>query len=199
MNNEQDESQRLSEAFTESLQQFLSLSPAEQSGLNEERINALLETLSTISEKELEELGHKDSTCSICMQSFLAILAEGETASVMESPALYSGELGVTRLNQPWQCGHLFCRRDITKWIKTGKPTCPMCRKSLIEPGSQPETQESTPQLPGHNQFALDVIMGLDHMFSDRTDAHFARAFDQRSRDDDGDDHSRNEYSGMYS
>lgn len=47
------------------------------------------------------------------MQPFLAILAEEETASVMESPAFYSGELGVTRLGQPWQCGHLFCRREL--------------------------------------------------------------------------------------
>jgi hypothetical protein len=76
------------------------------------------------------------------MQPFLAILAEEETASAMESPAFYSGELGVTRLSEPWQCGHIFCRREfrillfchlvepgliltffynsIAKWIKTG-------------------------------------------------------------------------------
>lgn len=83
------------------------------------------------------------------MQPFLAILAEEETASVMDSPALFAGELGVTKLNKPWQCGHFFCRRElrfvffslspfrssftpgnpmlmilfsnsITKWLKTG-------------------------------------------------------------------------------
>lgn len=124
---------------------------------NGERTNRLLETLPSITEKELEKLGHRgnivlsfheisaislfniDSVCSVCMQSFLAILAEEESASVMVSPAFFSGELGVTQLNQPWQCGHLFCRRElrffsiklsetwlirslvsITKWIKTG-------------------------------------------------------------------------------
>jgi len=47
------------------------------------------------------------------MQPFLAILAEEESASVMMSPAFFSEELGVTRLNQPWQCGHLFCKREL--------------------------------------------------------------------------------------
>jgi hypothetical protein len=101
---------------------------------NQENIVTLLEALPSVSEKELEKFGHTgtpslssvashrrktplksllDSTCSICMQPFLAILAEEETASVMESPAFYSGELGVTRLSQPWQCGHIFCRREL--------------------------------------------------------------------------------------
>ena len=98
---------------------------------NEERTNKLLETLPSTTEKELEKLGHRgnivlsfhvisaisllniDSVCSVCMQSFLAILAEEESASVMVSPAFFSGELGVTQLNRPWQCGHLFCRREL--------------------------------------------------------------------------------------
>jgi len=134
------------------------LTPTYSAPFNEERTNKLLETLPSITEKELEKLGHKgnivlsfhvisaisllkiDSVCSVCMQSFLAILAEEESASVMVSPAFFSGELGVTQLNQPWQCGHLFCRRElrifsiklsetnwlirslasVTKWIKTG-------------------------------------------------------------------------------
>lgn len=98
-------------------------------GQNQEHIITLLEALPAVSEKELEKLGHtgtlrksvesialispSDSACSICMQPLLAILAEEETASAMESPAFYSGELGVTRLSQPWQCGHIFCRREL--------------------------------------------------------------------------------------
>jgi hypothetical protein len=61
----------------------------------------------------IQSINPLESTCSICIQPFLAIIAEGESAKVMESPAFFSGDLGVTRLSQPWQCGHLFCRREL--------------------------------------------------------------------------------------
>ena len=43
---------------------------------------------------------------------YLTILTEEEMALAMDSPAHPSEELGVTKLSQPWQCGHLFCRRE---------------------------------------------------------------------------------------
>uniref|UniRef100_A0A8H7Y1X7 RING-type domain-containing protein n=1 Tax=Psilocybe cubensis TaxID=181762 RepID=A0A8H7Y1X7_PSICU len=53
-----------------------------------------------------------DSSCPICMTPYLAILAEEETAHAMDSPAHPVEELGVTKLDRPWQCGHIFCRRE---------------------------------------------------------------------------------------
>lgn len=53
-----------------------------------------------------------DSSCSICFTPYLTILTEEEMALAMDSPAHAAEELGVTKLSQPWQCGHLFCRRE---------------------------------------------------------------------------------------
>jgi len=200
MNTEQDELQRFQNVVTESLMRFLSQDAPERSEAQQEMTNALLMQLPAVSEKELEQAGHKDSICSICMQSFLAILAEEETASAMESPALFTGELGVTKLNQPWQCGHLFCRRDITKWLKTGKLTCPMCRKSLVEPGSQAEqTQAQESELPGWSdaEFRPGAIIDFRRMFSRVADATSNRASDHQSSEESRESH--NDYAGMYS
>jgi hypothetical protein len=58
------------------------------------------------------------------MQSFLAVLAEEEMAEAMESPTHSQNELGVNQMDKPHQCGHIFCRRDIVKWISEGvRPT----------------------------------------------------------------------------
>ncbi|XP_006460067.1 hypothetical protein AGABI2DRAFT_191833 [Agaricus bisporus var. bisporus H97] len=180
---QQDELERFHDIITESLQRFSS----QELGQNQEHIVTLLEALPAVSEKELEKLGHTDSACSICMQPLLAILAEEETASAMESPAIYSGELGVTRLSQPWQCGHIFCRRDIVKWIKTGKQTCPMCRKSLAEPGDQSAPPAQEPESESWP----------DDLFSNTS---FHRLFSNSARTNAGnDDDRRNEFSGMYS
>jgi len=54
----------------------------------------------------------EDSSCPICFTSYLAIIAEEEIATVMDSPAHASEHLGVTKLSQPWQCGHMFCRKE---------------------------------------------------------------------------------------
>ncbi len=52
--------------------------------------------------------------CPICLTPFAALLAEEEMAVAMDSPALPIEELGVARLSQEWQCGHLFCRRELS-------------------------------------------------------------------------------------
>jgi len=102
------------------------------------RVKELLDDLPRLSESDLVKVGEKEGACSVCYLPFLAILAEEEHASVMQSPAHPAEELGVTRLAKPWQCGHIFCRRDITKWIREGKDSCPMCRKTLIDPSLPP-------------------------------------------------------------
>ncbi|KAF8974316.1 hypothetical protein BDZ97DRAFT_11692 [Flammula alnicola] len=74
-----------------------------------------------------------DNFCPICFVPYLTILTEEEMASAMDSPAHPIEELGVTKLSQSCQCGHMFCRRDISKWITSGHASCPMCRRHLVE------------------------------------------------------------------
>ncbi|KAG1755742.1 hypothetical protein EDB19DRAFT_1662778 [Suillus lakei] len=111
------------------------------------RTQELITSLPKISETELKDLGHSESVCPICLNTFLAILAEEEVALVMDSPAHPVEELGVTRLQET--CGHLFCRRDITKWIRDSRESCPTCRRPFLTAaaaadGDQRETEESS-------------------------------------------------------
>lgn len=92
------------------------------------QIDELLSLLPHLTEKQVDRLGHKganlaypfhpdsphnaDSMCPICYTSFSAILAEEETALAMDSPAHPIEELGVTILDKPWQCSHIFCRKE---------------------------------------------------------------------------------------
>jgi len=62
--------------------------------------------------------------------TFLATLAEEELAYAMDSPAHPVEELGVTKLQKT--CGHIFCRKDIMKWVTEGHDSCPSCRRPLI-------------------------------------------------------------------
>lgn len=78
----------------------------------DKRTQELIASLPKISETELKDLGHSESVCPICLNTFLAILAEEETALVMDSPAHPVEELGVTRLHET--CGHMFCRRELS-------------------------------------------------------------------------------------
>jgi len=108
--------------------------------LGREQIQELLSNLPRLTEDDLAKLGHgnKDATCPICITPLPAIIAEEEMALVMESPAHAFEEMGVTRLwiesrdQSDKGCGHLFCRRCISKWIGGGHDSCPMCRHLLI-------------------------------------------------------------------
>ncbi|KAG1874479.1 hypothetical protein DFJ58DRAFT_741131 [Suillus subalutaceus] len=106
------------------------------------RIQELITSLPKISETELKDLGHSESVCPICFNTFLAILAEEEMALVMDSPAHPVEELGVTRLQET--CGHMFCRRDITKWIRDGRKSCPTCRRAFLTTGAGDTDQRET-------------------------------------------------------
>jgi len=93
-------------------------------------MDSVIKKLPRLTEADLERLGHRDSSCSICLNSFLASLAEEEVAYVMDSPAQPIEDLGVTRLFDT--CGHIFCRRDLLTWIRDRNPACPICRTRLI-------------------------------------------------------------------
>ncbi|KAJ8593290.1 hypothetical protein M405DRAFT_731702 [Rhizopogon salebrosus TDB-379] len=104
----------------------------------------LVTRLPKITETELKDIGHFESVCPICFNTFLAILAEEEMALAMDSPAHPVEELGVTRLHET--CGHLFCQRDITKWIREGRESCPTCRRPFLAvDGDQHDTEQYSP------------------------------------------------------
>ncbi|KAI0254716.1 hypothetical protein BJV78DRAFT_1152022 [Lactifluus subvellereus] len=76
------------------------------------QIETIAEKLPRLTESDLQALGHRDSSCSICLNTFLASLAEEEIALVMDSPAQPPELLGVTRLVDT--CGHIFCRKELS-------------------------------------------------------------------------------------
>ncbi|THH15202.1 hypothetical protein EW146_g5228 [Bondarzewia mesenterica] len=80
--------------------------------LTSQQIRELVTVLPKLSEDDLESLGHRESSCPICMNTFLAALAEEELAFAMDSPANPTEDAGVTRLSRT--CGHLFCRKELS-------------------------------------------------------------------------------------
>lgn len=109
--------------------------------LTDDQIEAVTGRLPRLTEADLELIGHRDSSCSICMTTFLASLAAEETAGAMESPAQPVDDLGVTRLADT--CGHLFCRKDLLTWIRDGNSSCPICRARLIKSSLDAGTVEA--------------------------------------------------------
>lgn len=99
--------------------------------LTDDQIEAIIERLPRLTEADLDRLGQRDSSCSICLNTFLACIAEEETAYVMDSPAQPVEVLGVTRLADT--CSHVFCRKDLLAWIRDRNITCPICRTRFIE------------------------------------------------------------------
>jgi len=75
----------------------------------------------------------------------------------MESPAHPIDTIGVTRLSKSWQCGHMFCRRDISKWIIDGHDSCPLCRHTLVENQDRQGNEESTRADGGDNAIRANI------------------------------------------
>jgi len=110
--------------------------------LSSSQIKTALGDLQRVDEKSIVELGDSDSLCPICLTPYNVILTEEESALAMDSPAHPIEELGMAKLAQSWQCGHLFCRRDITKWITSGNDSCPMCRRQFLQQQNSSQTAE---------------------------------------------------------
>ncbi|KAF8913860.1 hypothetical protein CPB84DRAFT_1757751 [Gymnopilus junonius] len=172
--------------------------------LSQSQIQKLLDDLPRIEEKKLLELGEKDSFCPICYTPYFTILTEEEMALALDSPAHPVEELGVTKLAQPWQCGHMFCRRDISKWINDGHDSCPMCRRLLVE--VQEQTAGNDADMSGEEQQRtlsenFEAAMSRLGEFHTTNNAsipdNLNRLFaDLSGAETEGD---RQEYSGMYS
>ncbi|OSD07243.1 hypothetical protein PYCCODRAFT_1430485 [Trametes coccinea BRFM310] len=188
----------------------------EQTHQREARLSDFVNALPRLTERDLTALGHSDSTCPICLNSLLALLAEEEMALVMESPAHPVEGLGVTRLAQT--CGHIFCRKDIREWVLQGKTTCPTCRRAFITPS--PEDIRAAEQARGAQELTslldsveLEGALLEGYMFSlaqsMRPAGPSEGAAGRSARPDDGEarlpeehfeyDEDRSEFSGMYS
>ncbi|KAJ7638776.1 hypothetical protein FB45DRAFT_1055014 [Roridomyces roridus] len=126
--------------------------------LSPDQSHKLVENLPRLTEQQVHDLGKHDALCPICFTPFAAILAEEETALAMDTPAYPVEDLGVTKLAESWQCGHLFCRRDISKWINGGHGSCPMCRRSLAQGGTADESESTA---AGDQDPDLTQIQGL--------------------------------------
>lgn len=98
--------------------------------LSHQQMQKFFRELPSVTEAELVADGKHDAACPICFNAFFAVLAEEETARAMDSPAHPVEELGVTKLQKT--CGHLFCRKDIMRWISEGHGSCPNCRRPLL-------------------------------------------------------------------
>ncbi|KAL1739043.1 hypothetical protein HDZ31DRAFT_50028 [Schizophyllum fasciatum] len=188
--------------------------------LSPQQVDDVLAGLPRLTEQEVKRFGHKDAVCPICYNTLLAVLAEEEMATAMESPAHPIEELGVTRLAADWQCGHVFCRRDISKWIRDGHDSCPACRAKLVQrseartdpdlsgiPPPPGEAGQGPPLGQGPGSPIHIQVSPLDFSSSDIFTAFLGSGiganFDllspppgaPRAADDD----DRHEFSGMYS
>ncbi|ESK97609.1 hypothetical protein Moror_17471 [Moniliophthora roreri MCA 2997] len=191
-----------------------------QNQLSYQQQREILEALPRLQEKQIHELGHQDSICPICFTSLLAILAEEEMAIAMDSPAHPIEELGVTRLSQSWQCGHIFCKRDISRWILDGHDSCPTCRRCLLEPREELEREDGADEPERTDVHAEDAypLVTLHRLLEELT-ARFDRQEREEYEEFAGsahidllsnmfrapmssertDDDDRNEYYAMYS
>ncbi|KAJ6539310.1 hypothetical protein B0H19DRAFT_353924 [Mycena capillaripes] len=175
--------------------------------LSPEQSHTLISALPRLTEDQIRDLGHHDSLCSICYTSFSAILAEEETALAMDSPAYPADELGVTKLAESWQCGHLFCRRDISKWIRGGHGSCPMCRRSLAESNSDGSAAAQEPTTsPEDAELLTQIRTYMEELHSNGAVAYvdldsgdFAGFGNPIYVPEGGYNDDRSESSGMYS
>ncbi|KAF9226513.1 hypothetical protein BS17DRAFT_814456 [Gyrodon lividus] len=157
--------------------------------LSHQQMQMLVTELPKLTEADLVASGHHDGVCPICFNTLLSILAEEETAHAMDSPAHPVEELGVTKLQKT--CGHIFCRKDITKWITEGHDSCPSCRRRLL---TDAERQDNTALSPSQ----------VDGSSSDGWLRHWLAESNMVSRDARRQEHGnrrdhRDEFSGMYS
>jgi hypothetical protein len=129
----------------------------------------LISALPRLTEEQIASGGHTDSCCPICLVPLLALVTEEEMALAMESPAHSIEDLGVTRLVQ---CGHHFCRRDISKWMREGNTSCPTCRRPFDESLSSNRGYVSIEDPLSNLSFAVGVDT-LDEGLLDRAFAAF--------------------------
>lgn len=100
---------------------------------------AFIRKLPRLEEKDVAP----DDTCAICQETFLAIIATEEMASVMETPGLPEEDMGVIKLPE---CGHRFCRKDIATWVYSSHSTCPACRNEFLPESIRQPVESDVPE-----------------------------------------------------
>jgi len=146
----------------------LTNSPAGQLSLAQ--IKTALGDLQRVDEKSIVELGDSDSLCPICLTPYNVILSEEEVALAMDSPAHPIEELGIARLAQSWQCGHIFCRRDISKWISSGHDSCPICRRQFLQQQSSSQTAEELARAEASAQAVVNHLREVGRIMRRRNE-----------------------------
>ncbi len=72
----------------------------------------------------LGDTSSSPSTCSICLEEY---------------------EVGdETAYSRHGRCSHVFHKKCISKWLQSGKDSCPICRKALHETKSRKQTYHTT-------------------------------------------------------
>jgi len=74
------------------------------------------------------DLVNADDSCPICLVPFSSILSDPES--------------GITKLDA---CNHIFCRKDLTQWIRSWHGSCPTCRQVFLDirPPSESDDESS--------------------------------------------------------
>ncbi|KAG2348842.1 hypothetical protein BDR05DRAFT_384009 [Suillus weaverae] len=99
----------------------------------------------------------KDESCAICLTPFDAILS-GEVLQEGEGEF----EDGVTKVVG---CGHLFCRKDLSEWIRNFHGSCPTCRHPFldIKPYTESDAESSDDEyFPDDDEDEEDDFFGMD-------------------------------------
>ncbi|CAA7259719.1 unnamed protein product [Cyclocybe aegerita] len=105
-----------------------------------ERIRAILESLPVLGKDSVD----LEEPCPICLVPFETVFEEDKEGSEQrEGEDQHEPGLGgVTKLIG---CGHIFCRRDLTEWIRSHHGSCPTCRHTFlnIRPPSESDDESS--------------------------------------------------------
>ncbi|RXW25282.1 hypothetical protein EST38_g565 [Candolleomyces aberdarensis] len=100
--------------------------------------------LPTVTKDEVEP----EDVCGICLLPFEALLHEEEAESKRREEGSKREDeeedkelqLGLTKV----ECGHVFCRKDLTEWIKGFHGSCPACRHVFIDISPPDDTDDES-------------------------------------------------------
>ncbi|GLB33758.1 putative zinc finger, C3HC4 type (RING finger) [Lyophyllum shimeji] len=91
-----------------------------------ERIRLAIDSLPALTAQDLFDT---DDSCPICLTPFSSLFLDTDP------------EAGVTKLVA---CNHIFCRKDLTQWIRSLHGNCPTCRHTFIDIRPPSESDEES-------------------------------------------------------
>ncbi|KAF7432823.1 hypothetical protein PC9H_004766 [Pleurotus ostreatus] len=117
-----------------------------------------------------------DDSCPVCLVPLTMVLAEDDSDI---------GDAGVTKLEG---CGHMFCRRDLSVWIRGLHGNCPTCRHVFLDvnPADYSDDESSDDEFipdddnyhddtDGLSDFGMDAEMDMemDELWADGDDEYY--------------------------